>query len=81
MILHSATAPRGPEASVALRTGPADASLPRDQCVRHRRGVKLVTSDAHEGLKAAITKVLTATWQRCRVHFMRASVFLQRPTP
>ena len=28
-------------------------------------------SDAHEGLKLAITKILTATWQRCRVHFMR----------
>jgi len=28
-------------------------------------------SDAHEGLKTAITKVLGATWQRCRVHFMR----------
>jgi len=34
-------------------------------------GVKLVVSDAHEGLKAAVTKVLSATWQRCRVHFMR----------
>jgi hypothetical protein len=33
--------------------------------------VKLVISDAHEGLKAAITRVLSATWQRCRVHFMR----------
>ena len=32
---------------------------------------KLVISDAHEGLKAAITKVLSAAWQRCRVHFMR----------
>ena len=38
---------------------------------RGLRGVKLVVSDAHEGLKAAITKVLSATWQRCRVHFMR----------
>ena len=38
---------------------------------RGLRGVKLVTSDAHEGLKAAISKVLCATWQRCRVHFMR----------
>ena len=28
-------------------------------------------SDAHEGLKAAVAKVLNATWQRCRVHFMR----------
>ena len=34
-------------------------------------GVKLVVSDAHEGLKAAVTKVLRATWQRCRVHFAR----------
>ena len=33
--------------------------------------MKLVVSDAHEGLKAAITKTLGATWQRCRVHFMR----------
>ncbi len=38
---------------------------------RGLRGVKLVVSDAHEGLKAAVTKVLCATWQRCRVHFMR----------
>jgi putative transposase len=38
---------------------------------RGLRGVKLVVSDAHEGLKAAVSKVLTATWQRCRVHFMR----------
>ena len=38
---------------------------------RGLRGVKLVTSDAHEGLKAAIAKTLGAAWQRCRVHFMR----------
>ena len=38
---------------------------------RGLRGVKLVISDAHEGLKAAIARVLSATWQRCRVHFMR----------
>jgi putative transposase len=38
---------------------------------RGLRGVKLVISDAHIGLKAAITKVFKATWQRCRVHFMR----------
>ncbi len=25
----------------------------------------------HEGIKAAVTKVLCATWQRCRVDFMR----------
>jgi len=38
---------------------------------RGLRGVKLVISDAHEGIKAAVSKILTATWQRCRVHFMR----------
>ncbi len=35
-------------------------------------GVALVISDHHAGLKAAISKVLLgASWQRCRVHFMR----------
>ena len=35
-------------------------------------GVRLVISDAHTGLKQAIATVLTgASWQRCRVHFMR----------
>ena len=38
---------------------------------RGLRGVKLVISDAHQGLKAAVAKVLGASWQRCRVHFMR----------
>ena len=38
---------------------------------RGLRGVKLVVSDAHEGLKGAVTKVMNASWQRCRVHFMR----------
>jgi transposase-like protein len=38
---------------------------------RGLRGVKLVVSDAHEGLKASVSKVLNASWQRCRVHFMR----------
>ena len=39
---------------------------------RGLKGVALVISDAHEGLKAATAKVLHgATWQRCRVHFMR----------
>ncbi|MCL5946562.1 MAG: IS256 family transposase [Chloroflexi bacterium] len=36
------------------------------------RGVKLVTSDAHRGLKQAIREVfIGAGWQRCRVHFLR----------
>jgi putative transposase len=38
---------------------------------RGLRGVKLVISDSHEGIKAAVSKVLSTSWQRCRVHFMR----------
>jgi len=39
---------------------------------RGLRGVKLVISDAHVGLKQAIKEVfLGAAWQRCRVHVMR----------
>ena len=43
----------------------------RTLACRGLSGVRLVVSDAHEGLKSAIAKVLQATWQRCRVHFMR----------
>ena len=43
----------------------------RTHARRGLRGVKLVISDAHTGLKAVIARVLNATWQRCRVHFMR----------
>lgn len=44
----------------------------RHLVARGLRGVLLVTSDAHEGLKGAIQAVLGgASWQRCRVHFMR----------
>ena len=44
----------------------------RGLVARGLHGVTLVVSDAHEGLKAAIATVLTgASWQRCRVHFMR----------
>jgi len=38
---------------------------------RGLRGVKLVISDSHAGIKAATSRVLHASWQRCRVHFMR----------
>jgi len=35
-------------------------------------GVHLVISDAHAGLKAAVTQQFNgSSWQRCRVHFMR----------
>ena len=38
---------------------------------RGLRGVKLIISDAHVGIKAAVAKVLKSTWQRCRMHFLR----------
>lgn len=38
---------------------------------RGLRGVKLVISDVHEGIKAAVSRVFSASWQRCCVHFMR----------
>jgi putative transposase len=61
---------------LGLATGPSEAEtfwtdFLRVLARRGLRGVKLVISDAHEGLKAAAAKVLQATWQRCRVHFMR----------
>lgn len=43
----------------------------RHLVARGLKGVRLVISDAHEGLKRAISEVLAgASWQRCRVHFM-----------
>ncbi len=38
---------------------------------RGLRGVKLVVSDAHEGIKAAVAKIMHASWQRCRVGLLK----------
>jgi transposase-like protein len=47
-------------------------SFLRSLIKRGLKGIRLVISDAHEGLRQAIGKILVgATWQRCRVHFMR----------
>jgi transposase-like protein len=49
----------------------------RGLVARGLRGVKLVTSDSHQGLKSAIAAVLHgASWQRCRTHFMRNALAL-----
>jgi putative transposase len=61
---------------LGVATGPSEAEpfwsdFLRSLTRRGLRGVKLVISDAHEGLKAAVGKVLKTTWQRCRVHFIR----------
>jgi transposase-like protein len=61
---------------VGLHIGPSEAetswaSFLKDLVRRGLKEVKLVISDSHEGLKGAIQRVIGATWQRCRVHFMR----------
>jgi putative transposase len=56
----------------AAEDGAAWTSFLRGLVARGLSGVKLVTSDAHQGLKEAISAVLDgAAWQRCRTHFMR----------
>lgn len=61
---------------VGLGLGPSEAepfwsSFLKSLVKRGLKGVKLIISDAHDGLRHAITRVLGATWQRCRVHWMR----------
>jgi transposase-like protein len=61
---------------VGLHVGPSEAetfwaTFLKSMLRRGLRGVKLVISDAHEGLKAAIRRVVGASWPRCRVHWMR----------
>ena len=61
---------------LGMAVGPSEAepfwtSFLRSLTRRGLRGVKLVIADSHEGLKAAAAKVLNATWQRCKVHFLR----------
>jgi putative transposase len=61
---------------LGLAVGPSEAEpfwtdFLRSLTRRGLRGVKLVISDAHLGLKVAAAKVFKATWQRCRVHFVR----------
>ena len=48
---------------------------------RGLRGVKLVVSDAHEGLKAAIAKILGAAWQRCLAACSQAAESTSCATP
>ena len=43
----------------------------RELRARGLTGVRLCVSDAHQGLKGAIARVLGCPWQRCTVHFVR----------
>jgi putative transposase len=69
---------------VGLHIGPSEAEIfwtdfLRDLVKHGPAGVRLVISDAHEGLKAAIRSVLGATWQRCHVNWTRnALVYVSR---
>lgn len=61
---------------LGLAVGPAETEafwreFLRSLTQRGLAGVQLVVSDAHEGLKKAVAKVLSSSWQRCRVHFLR----------
>ncbi len=76
VIVAVAVNTEGQREVLGLKVGPSEAEpfwteFLRSLMRRGLRGVKLVISDSHEGLKAAAAKVLKATWQRCRVHFMR----------
>ena len=67
---------------LGLDVGPSEEgsfwlSFLRSLVARGLSGVRLVTSDSHRGLKGAIEAVLQgASWQRCRVHFMRNALSL-----
>jgi transposase-like protein len=76
VIIAVAATTEGRREIIGLSVGQSEAApfwidFLRSLTRRGLKGVKLVVSDAHEGLKAAIAQVLGATWQRCRVHTMR----------
>lgn len=61
---------------LGVATGPSEAepfwkAFLRSLADRGLRGVKLVIADDHKGLRAAASKVFSASRQRCRVHWMR----------
>ncbi len=75
-IIAVAVDSEGKREIVGLHIGPSEAetfwaTFLKSLVRRGLRGTKLVISDAHEGLRAAIRRVMGATWQRCRVHWMR----------
>jgi putative transposase len=82
IVIAIAVTANGEREVLGLDVGPSEngafwLAFLRDLAARGLSGVKLVTSDAHAGLKAAIGSVLQgASWQRCRVHFMRDALGL-----
>jgi transposase-like protein len=82
VIAVGVNAQTGEREVLGLDVGPSEdgafwSSFLRSLVARGLSGVRLVTSDAHRGLKDAIEKVLQGVcWQRCRVHFMRNALSL-----
>ena len=82
IVIAIAVTTSGEREVLGMDVGPSESgafwlAFLRDLTARGLNGVKLVISDAHGGLKAAIGSVLQgASWQRCRVHFMRDALAL-----
>jgi putative transposase len=82
VIAIGVNAKSGEREVLGLDVGPSEdgafwLSFLRSLVARGLSGVRLATSDAHQGLKGAIEAVLqSASWQRCRVHFMRNALSL-----
>ena len=75
-IIAVAVNTEGKREIVGLHIGPNEAetfwsAFLKSMVRRGLRGVKLVISDAHEGLKAALRRVMGASWQRCRVGLLK----------
>lgn len=82
VIAVGVNAKTGEREVLGLDVGPGEdgafwSSFLRSLVARGLSGVRLVTSDSHRGLKGAIEAILHgASWQRCRVHFMRNALCL-----
>jgi putative transposase len=79
LVLAYAVHESGYREVIALDVGEAETeafwrSFLRSLVKRGLRGVQLVVSDAHAGLKAAIAQTLECPWQRCTVHFLRETL-------
>jgi putative transposase len=77
VVLATGVKASGEREVLGLDVGPSEdgafwVQFLRGLVARGLAGVQLVISDAHEGLKDALRAVLQgASWQRCRVHFIR----------
>lgn len=82
LVIAIGVTPSGEREVLGFEVGPSEEGsfwqqFLRGLVERGLTGVQLVTSDAHEGLKGAIAAVLQgASWQRCRVHFVRNALAL-----